>query len=101
MQRPKVNEVAWDFFHHWVGVDRNDIPLSYKVDVARDYPYSYFRLRYINHNIDKTKYFYGETAWMDINRFINDLGDYSFNVDSIYDEMREEALHTLEKVIGC
>jgi hypothetical protein len=95
LQRPKANTVVWGFFHHWTGVDRNNNPLSYKVDVADGYQYSYFKLRYIHNNKDTIKYFYGETAWMDINRFINDLGDSSFNVDNIWDDMLDSYISAL------
>ena len=72
--RPKVNEVTWDY---------------------------YYKLRYIvPGSKDKIKYFYGETAWMDITRFIRDLGDWSFNIDSIEDDLLDSYLNTLVDLKG-
>jgi hypothetical protein len=82
MQRPKVNEVTWDYFHY------NHTPeFSYRVMISREHGTDYFKLRYIKNGQDKIKYFYGETAWMDINRFVYDLGDRSFSVDNVLDDM--------------
>jgi len=82
MRRPKVSEVTWDFFHY------NHTPeLSYRVMISREHGVQYFKLMYIKNKVDSHKYFYGETAWMDITRYIHDLGDWSFNVDNIIDDM--------------
>lgn len=83
MQRPKVNEVAWDYFHY------EHVPneYSYRIEMARQHPFQYFRIRYIKGGQDKTKLLYGERAWSDLERLVHDLGDWAFSVDKIAEEM--------------
>lgn len=82
MQRPSVSSVAWDYFHY------NHTPdFSYRVEMARQHPFQYFRIRYIKDGQDKTKLLYGERAWSDLERLVHDLGDWAFSVDKIAEEM--------------
>lgn len=101
MSKPKVNEVTWDFFHHNMGTNPfTNEAYAYRIDSAREHQGVYFRLRYIYDNKDKIKYFYGESAWMNLNRFINDMGDFSFNVDNVYDEMLDDFMNALADLKG-
>ena len=94
--RPKVSEVVWDFYYY------NSTPeFSYRVETSREDRLNHFKLRYIvPGSKDKIKYFYGETAWMDITRFIRDLGDWSFNIDRIEDDLLDSYLNTLVDLKG-
>jgi hypothetical protein len=79
-KRPSVKQVKeWDLLFedsildHWKGPD-----FDCTVQVWNGYPHPDFYKVVVNpHAIDKNKYsklFYGETAWMDVNRFVRDLG---------------------------
>jgi hypothetical protein len=57
------------------------------VEMARQHPFAFFRLRYIKDGKDKIKLFYGELAIHNLEREIYDLGDWAFSVDSIREEM--------------
>lgn len=91
MRRPKNSEVIWDYFYHSSTPD-----LSYRVEMSREHMTDYFRLRHIKNGKDNIKYFYGETAWMDITRFIHDLGDWTFNIDDIINDMVSYAAGSLK-----
>jgi hypothetical protein len=95
IMRPKNSEVIWDYYFYNTTPD-----FSYRVEISREDRLNHFKLRYITQGKDKTKYFYGETAWMDITRFIHDLGDWSFNIDSIEDDLVESYIDTLVELKG-
>ena len=95
MRRPKADSVIWDFLEH-----KTTPEFSYRVDTSRDHGLDYLRLRYIKNGKDKTKFFFGETAWMDITRFIHDLGDLSFNIDKIMDDLIESYVVLLKDLKG-
>lgn len=94
--RPKVNEVIWDYYYY------NSTPdFSYRVETSREDRLNHFKLRYILPGVkDKIKYFYGETAWMDITRFIHDLGDWSFSIDKIEDDLVESFAEAVLELKG-
>jgi hypothetical protein len=78
--RPSVKQVTeWDLLFedsvldHWRGAE-NDCT----VEVWNGLPFpDFYKVVVIPHALDKKRYsklFYGETAWMDVNRFVYDLG---------------------------
>jgi hypothetical protein len=77
-KRPKVSQVeAWDHVYsdynytHWRGDD-----FAGEVLVERGYPFpDYYKVTFRPKNGKRvSKLFYGETAWMDTERYVYDLG---------------------------
>jgi hypothetical protein len=74
-RRPKVGDVkTWDTIFHesdvvtWRG-NRNS------VKVENGYPFpDFYRVTYIVDGVKKSKLFYGESAWSQVNRLVSDLG---------------------------
>ena len=74
-KRPSVKDVSkWyvifeDFIDtDWRGQNKHVI-------VEQGYPFpDFYRVTYTVDGIKKSKLFYGETAWMDGERFVSDLG---------------------------
>ena len=74
-KRPSVKDVSkWyvifeDFIDtDWRGQNKHVI-------VEQGYPFpDFYRVTYTIDGIKKSKLFYGETAWMDGERFVSDLG---------------------------
>ena len=73
-KRPKVSQVTdWttvfsDSAQTWKGQD-----VWAWVEQGRPFP-DFYRVTYTIDGIKKSKLFYGETAWMDGERFVSDLG---------------------------
>ena len=55
-----------------------------------------FKVRLNNHH---AKTFYGETAWMDVTRFVHDqaMEFWDFNLDDIYDRLTTDIVKEIEK----
>jgi hypothetical protein len=79
-KRPSVKQVKeWDLLFedsildHWKGPD-NDCT----IEVWHGYPFpDFYKVVVTPHALDKKRYsklFYGEGAWMDVNRYVYDLG---------------------------
>lgn len=97
MRRPKVSEVTWDYFYSNSGGNYfAPLDFSYRVMISREHGVEYFKLIYLKNRVDAHKYFYGETAWMDITRYIHDLGDTHFNIDDIVRDMVNYAAGSLK-----
>jgi len=75
-RRPKVGQVS-----KWYLEYDNSIDLSWRgegriyVKVEQGYPFpDFYRVTTITDGVKKSKLFYGESAWSDVNRFVYDLG---------------------------
>jgi hypothetical protein len=75
-RRPKVSQVS-----KWYLEYENSIDLSWRgqgeitVKVEQGYPYpDFYRVTTVTDGVKKSKLFYGESAWSDVNRFVYDLG---------------------------
>lgn len=73
-KRPSVKQVS-----EWYRVYQNEIidwtGASKSVLVEQGHPFpDFYRVTYRINDVKKSKLFYGETAWMDGERFVSDLG---------------------------
>lgn len=75
-RRPKVSQVS-----KWYLEYENSIDLSWKgqgeitVKVEQGYPYpDFYRVTTVTNGSKKSKLFYGESAWSQVNMFVYDLG---------------------------
>jgi hypothetical protein len=79
-KRPKVSQVKeWDLLFedsildHWRGPQ-----YDCTVRVVNGYPFpDFYKVEVDHHNTDSLttrKFFYGESAWSDVNRYVYDLG---------------------------
>jgi len=75
-RRPKVSQVS-----KWYLEYENSIDLSWRgqgeitVKVEQGYPYpDFYRVTTVTDGIKKSKLFYGESAWSQVNMFVYDLG---------------------------
>ena len=83
-KRPKVSQVS-----KWYTDYEDEISLAWRggseiaVKVEQGYPFpDFFRVTSVTDGVKKSKLFYGESAWMDVNRLVNDIGFNSFAVGS-------------------
>ena len=85
--KPKRSEVKWELIYSQSGLD---------VYASRQDIYSDFFVKLNNKFI---KRFYGETAWMDVTRWVHDqsIEFWNFNIDEIYDNFIDQALEELAK----
>jgi hypothetical protein len=73
-KRPSVKQVSrWDNLYEDTATDLCDRLIAVKVEEGYPFP-DFYRVTYTIDNNKKSKLFYGETAWMDVNRFVYDLG---------------------------
>jgi hypothetical protein len=74
-KRPSVKDV-----YQWYNIFEDFIDTDWRgqnkhVIVEQAYPYpDFYRVTYTIDGIKKSKLFYGESAWMDGERFVSDLG---------------------------
>jgi hypothetical protein len=75
-RRPKVSQVS-----KWYLEYENSIDLSWRgqgeitVKVEQGYPYpDFYRVTTVTDGVKKSKLFYGESAWSQVNMFVYDLG---------------------------
>jgi hypothetical protein len=75
-RRPKVSQVS-----QWYVEYENSIDLSWRgqgeitVKVEQGYPFpDFYRVTTITDGVKKSKLFYGESAWSQVNMFVYDLG---------------------------
>jgi hypothetical protein len=73
-KRPSVKQVSrWDNLYEDSATDLCDRSIAVKVE--NGYPFfDFYRVTYTIDNSKKSKLFYGESAWMEVNRFVYDLG---------------------------
>lgn len=74
-KRPSVKDVSqwYNIFEDFIDTDWRG--QNKHVIVERAYPFpDFYRVTYTIDGIKKSKLFYGETAWMDGERFVSDLG---------------------------
>ena len=74
-KRPSVKDVSqwYNIFEEWIDADWRG--QNKHVLVERAYPFpDFYRVTYTIDGVKKSKLFYGETAWMDGERFVSDLG---------------------------
>ena len=74
-KRPSVKDVSqwYNIFEEWIDADWRG--QNKHVIVEQGYPFpDFYRVTYTIDGIKKSKLFYGETAWMDGERFVSDLG---------------------------
>ena len=85
--KPKRSEVKWELIYSQSGLD---VYASHQ-DIYSDF--------YVKLNNKFIKRFYGETAWMDVTRWVHDqsIEFWNFNIDEIYDRFIDEALEELAK----
>jgi hypothetical protein len=79
-QRPKVSQVST-----WYSEYENSIDLSWRggseitIKVEQGYPFpDFYRITTVTDGAKKSKLFYGESAWSQVNMYVNDLGFYNF-----------------------
>ena len=75
-RRPKVSQVS-----KWYLEYENSIDLSWRgegeitIKVEQGYPYpDFYRVTTVTDGVKKSKLFYGESAWSQVNMFVYDLG---------------------------
>lgn len=87
MKKPHRSEVKWELIYSQSGLD---VYASYQ-DIYSDF--------YVKLNNKFIKRFYGETAWMDVTRWVHDqsIEFWNFNIDEIYDNILDEAIQELAK----
>ena len=87
MGKPKRSEVKWELIYSQSGLD----VYASSQDIYSDF--------FIKLNNKFIKRFYGETAWMDVTRWVHDqsIEFWNFNIDEIYDRFVDEALEELAK----
>jgi hypothetical protein len=87
MDKPRLSEVKWDLIYSKNGLS----VYANSQDIYSDF--------HIKLNGKFGKRFYGETAWMDVTRFVHDqaMEFWDFNIDEIYDRMVDEVLRELAK----
>ena len=85
--KPKRSEVKWELIYSQSGLD---VYASHQ-DIYSDF--------FVKLNNKFIKRFYGETAWMDVTRWVHDqsIEFWNFNIDEIYDRFVDEALEELAK----
>ena len=74
-KRPSVKDVSqwYNVFEDWIDQDWRG--MNKHVLVEQGYPFpDFYRVTYTIDGVKKSKLFYGETAWMDGERFVSDLG---------------------------
>lgn len=87
MSRPKVADVEWRLIYSKNGVE---------VYSDKENPWAYFRVKLNGSWVDR---FYGETAWMDVTRYVHDIAIefWDFNIDEIYDKIVKDAIEELSR----
>ena len=87
MKKPNRSEVKWELIYSQSGLD---VYASHQ-DIYSDF--------FVKLNNKFIKRFYGETAWMDVTRWVHDqsIEFWNFNIDNIYDNILNEALEELAK----
>jgi hypothetical protein len=85
MKRPKVNEVNYTLIYSKNGLE---------VYASEQDIYNDFRIKLNNH---WAKRYYGETAWMDVTRFVHDqaMEFWDFNIEDIYAQSYVNAITEL------
>ena len=87
MEKPKVNEVSWHTLYSKNGVevygDLNNPWIDYRVKLNGEY----------------VERFYGETAHMDVTRYVHDIAIefWDFNLDDIYSFIMSAMLEELSR----
>ena len=73
-KRPSVKQVEyWDSVYEGRTIDWRGRDVSAKVENGYPFP-DFYRVTYIVDGVKKSKFFYGEIAWSDTERFVRDLG---------------------------
>ena len=75
-KRPTVKQVSQWYVEFEDAIDatwRGDGHREVKVEIGYPFP-DFYRVTYIIDNTKKSKLFYGESAWSDVQRFVYDLG---------------------------
>lgn len=87
MKKPHRSDVKWELIYSQSGLD---VYASYH-DIYSDF--------YVKLNNKFIKRFYGETAWMDVTRWVHDqsIEFWNFNIDEIYDNILDQAIEELAK----
>ena len=87
MKKPHRSDVKWELIYSQSGLD---VYASHQ-DIYSDF--------YVKLNNKFIKRFYGETAWMDVTRWVHDqaIEFWDFNIDEIYDNILDKALERLAK----
>ena len=87
MKKPHRSEVRWELIYSQSGLD----VYASSQDIYSDF--------YVKLNNKFIKRYYGETAWMDVTRWVHEqsIEFWNFNIDEIYDRFIDEALEELAK----
>jgi hypothetical protein len=73
-KRPSVKQVSkWHNVYEDAAIDWCDRSIAVKVEEGYPFP-DFYRVTYTIDNSKKSKLFYGESAWSEVNRFVYDLG---------------------------
>lgn len=76
-QRPKVSQVKlWDNLYEDETQNWKGQRVYAKVECGAPF-LDFYRATYIIDGVKKSKLFYGETSWSDVERFVYDLGLFS------------------------
>ena len=87
MKKPKVSEVNYTLIYSKNGLE---------VYASEQDIYNDFRIKLNNH---WAKRYYGETAWMDVTRFVHDqaMEFWDFNLDEINDRLTNDIVKEIER----
>lgn len=75
-KRPSVSQVKQWYLEFEDSIDENWRGAGHRTaKIESGYPFpDFYRATYTIDGARKSKLFYGETAWMDVQRFVQDLG---------------------------
>ena len=74
-KRPSVKDVSqwYTLFEDWIEQDWRGMNKHVIVEQGHPFP-DFYRVTYTIDGVKKSKLFYGESAWMNGERFVSDLG---------------------------
>jgi hypothetical protein len=80
-KRPKVADVkTWDVeYENTIYADWRGRTIWVRVENGYPFP-DFYRITYTIDGIRKSKLFYGESAWMQVNRMVHDLGFWDWSL---------------------
>ena len=77
-KRPSVKDVS-KWYQEYENTMEDWKGNSIWVMVEQGYPFpDFYRVSYTINGAKKSKLFYGESAWMNVNRLVRDIGFYNF-----------------------
>lgn len=95
-KRPSINEYKWDVLYQ-----KDDGKNKITVLSAIGEPWTFFRVKQSKYGTNAPqKIFYGETAWMDVERYVHDqtMEYWDFNVEECNWQKQLQLIEAFSKV---